>query len=474
MKIKTNTTIRMKVIAFVVAVTTLASSTTVTAGFLDDFYTSAGAAVNITPAEAFQTATMNGLTGGGIVWKTPQRNFTPFYVTPPSLKAGCGGIDFFLGAFGMANKEQFVQFLRNVGQNASGLAFKVALQAMAPDLESKIQEVANYINDWNKYFGNSCAAAQKLMDSGPSQWIRDTVQSAKSAMLSNGSASDASAAEDAVKSNGAAAISNAPTYTISIGQVVMAPELNIVWSALGSADMNLSKAEKEMMMSLIGTNIMRKVGTGEDQVISPDPKDPLLTVQQLVGNTDDPVSELKVWECGDADKCMNVNPVMRYEKSFSKIIFEKAKNIQDAIINRYSPQPADLKLLTVTTSVPIYKIIALSTMPNRPSYSNQLIENYSNLIGWEIATRYIDDAGNNLQKFLRIAKETELNATKAEALTELQKRIDSIRIDMQSKRDDIYQQINRVGQTMTMLELMERNLYGSLSAQMAANLNFGR
>ena len=86
----------------------------------------------------------------------------------------------------------------------------------------------------------------------------------------------------------------------------------------------------------------------------------------------------------------------------------------------------------------------------------------------------MDDAGNNLQKFLRIAKQTELNATKSEALADLQKRIDSIRIDMQSKRDDIYQQINRVGQTLTMLDMMERNLYGSLSAQMAANLNFGR
>ena len=34
--------------------------------------------------------------------------FTPLLWQPPGIKAGCGGIDMYLGSFGFANTSQFV------------------------------------------------------------------------------------------------------------------------------------------------------------------------------------------------------------------------------------------------------------------------------------------------------------------------------------------------------------------------------
>lgn len=465
-----------KAIVTVVAAATVATSFTVSAGFLDEFYDSAGAAANVTPAQAYTTQTMGVVSGGGVVWRSPQRNFQPLYFTPPSLKAGCGGIDFFLGAFGLANKQQFVQFLRNVGQNAAGLAFKVALQAMAPELESKITEVANYINEWNKYFGNSCAAASALMDKGPNEWIRNTVQSAKLALLSSGQSGDISDAEAEVNTNAGRAIAVAPVKTNSAGKVIMAPELNILWAAFNSGEMaGLSTSEKELMMALVGTTIMRKVGEGEDATIKAEPYPEKINVAKLVGKTTDSTVQLETYTCqGDSDKCMSVSTTTISEKPFAVAVYEKASRLKDAIIDRQAPDLNDLKALTVTTSVPIYKIISISALPSRPGFADEIIRHYSDIIGWEIATRYVDDMSRNIQQMLTTSREQDGDQQKIVALERIQDRLTTIRREMQENRVDIYAQIQRIGAMTQNLELMERALYGSMSSQLAANMSFGR
>ena len=101
---------------------------------MKDFYASAGSYQgNITSAGIYQSNSMNTITGGGFVYRAPRKDFNAFYFTPPSLFAGCGGIDIFLGAFGIPSREEFVAFLRNIGTALPGLAFQLALQSLAPD-----------------------------------------------------------------------------------------------------------------------------------------------------------------------------------------------------------------------------------------------------------------------------------------------------------------------------------------------------
>ncbi len=464
-----------KATALAVAASVLTTTTTVNAGFLEDFYTSAGASVNVTPAQAYQSQTMGIITGGGMVWRTPQRNFTPLYFTPPSLKAGCGGIDVFLGSFGLANRAQFVAFLRNIGQNASGLAFKVALQAMAPELESKIQEVATYINDWNKQFGNSCQAAKALMDAGPSQWIKETVQNAKLSMMSSGAASDYAEASDEVDTNGSNAIANASPIVNSAGKTITAPELNILWSAFNTGNMGLDDSEKELMMALVGTTILRKVGNGADATLHPESFPERISIRELVGDPLDTSTTIPTYSCGgDSDKCMSLTPSTRSEKPFARLVYEKAKALQDAIINRTPPNTADLKLLTVTTSIPIYKIIQVSAMPSRAYLGNDLLEQYAMAVAWEIASRYVEDLSRNIGKMLLTARDQDNSKAKVEALEGIRLRLVDVRREMKAERDEIYQQITKNGAMIAQIEHIERSLYGNLSSQLASNLRFGR
>ena len=101
---------------------------------MQDWFNDIGAYGNVTGANAYRGQTMNFYTGGSLYMRTPVRNYPLASITPPSFRAGCGGIDLYAGSFSFINKDQFVALLRNIGNNAIGAAFNMALCSMSPDL----------------------------------------------------------------------------------------------------------------------------------------------------------------------------------------------------------------------------------------------------------------------------------------------------------------------------------------------------
>lgn len=207
------------------ALTTCLFSADASAGFMKDFYSAAGSYQgNVTPAGVYQSSGMNTVTGGGFVYRAPRKDFNAFYFTPPSLSAGCGGIDLFLGAFGIPSREEFVAFLRNIGTALPGLAFQLALQSLAPDLNEQVTSFRDMIRQYTNMFQDSCTSAQNLLKmSGAEQWIQKTGFDARNALRASGIVSDASEADAKTRTDGAAVLDYAPTHKDSGGNVVDAP-----------------------------------------------------------------------------------------------------------------------------------------------------------------------------------------------------------------------------------------------------------
>lgn len=111
---------------------------------------------------AISTRDRTVLFGGGYTMKTPNIRLTPFNVTAPSLKAGCGGIDMVFGSLGFLSKDQFVKFAENILKAAPGVAFDLALKTLCPscsDTLKALQAMANQINNMGL---DSCQAATAL------------------------------------------------------------------------------------------------------------------------------------------------------------------------------------------------------------------------------------------------------------------------------------------------------------------------
>ena len=122
---------------------------------MQSMFNDLGALGNVTTPGAFRGQAMNLYTGGSLMMRAPGRNYPLLNAQLPSLRAGCGGIDLYGGAFSFINKQQFISLLQNIGANAVGYAFKLALQSISPDIDKLLTELQDQINKINAMNINS-------------------------------------------------------------------------------------------------------------------------------------------------------------------------------------------------------------------------------------------------------------------------------------------------------------------------------
>lgn len=119
---------------------------------------------NVTAPGAYKTQRRGVLTAGRITQKSKifQENLVSF--SPPSWKAGCGGVDMYGGALSFISKEQIVALMRAVAANAKGYFFQLALSNTCPDCATWIETFQKKIQELNQFLGNSCQLAQGLVN----------------------------------------------------------------------------------------------------------------------------------------------------------------------------------------------------------------------------------------------------------------------------------------------------------------------
>lgn len=120
--------------------------------------------VNVTTPGVFETQSRGVFIGGRFTVKNKIYNENIVSFVPPSLSAGCGGIDFFGGSFSFINSEQLTQLFRAVAANAAGYAFKLALSVACPTCATFIETLQKKIQELNQFLGNSCQLAQGIVN----------------------------------------------------------------------------------------------------------------------------------------------------------------------------------------------------------------------------------------------------------------------------------------------------------------------
>ena len=148
---------------------------------LSDFWSRAGGAVNVTRPQTYDGQRAGFATLGSLYVRTANRNSALINIQLPSIRAGCGGIDLFGGSFSFISKEEMIQLMRGIMQNAAGFAFELALKSMSPAVQDIVAELRAIIERVNAMNIDSCETAQGLVSSiwpkvdGASQHICKTV-----------------------------------------------------------------------------------------------------------------------------------------------------------------------------------------------------------------------------------------------------------------------------------------------------------
>lgn len=130
---------------------------------LNSFFNQMGGGGNISMPAAWQGQSAGYLTGGNLFMRMPVRNIQLVSVTLPDIKAGCGGIDAYLGSFSFINSDQLKVMGKQILSNAAGYAFDLGLETVCPQckaVKDYLQRMATDINNMNI---STCQAAQSIV-----------------------------------------------------------------------------------------------------------------------------------------------------------------------------------------------------------------------------------------------------------------------------------------------------------------------
>ncbi|PKP92779.1 MAG: conjugal transfer protein TraH [Alphaproteobacteria bacterium HGW-Alphaproteobacteria-16] len=119
--------------------------------------------VTYTSPGSFEDQTRGYVTAGGMTGRVDVHNDYLMSVTLPKVKAGCGGIDMFLGGMSFLDPEYLVQKLESILQAAPAVAFQYLLETLDEkmgNIISKMEAATNYLNSIQV---NDCRLANRMV-----------------------------------------------------------------------------------------------------------------------------------------------------------------------------------------------------------------------------------------------------------------------------------------------------------------------
>ena len=414
-----------------------------------------------TSSGIYETQSRGYVTGGGISVRTPYDIIQPFSVSPPSIRAGCSGIDVFLGAFSYINLEQLIDKLRMIGTSALSYGFMMAIETLCPQCYNVMKWLEDASRMANQMAMDTCRAGEMIAGGvfglggaiKTGQWGRCAGIGSATGSFSDFIEAWRGCAED---------LTSGATAATGDDRERATPQGNLVWKGLNK--LNLPDDMKELIMSTMGTII---TGT-ENNINKVVYKAPLLTPQELVNG-----GQVKVYRCdGDPQKrCLNPVEVTTNLTGLKDHIKEKLNEAFNAILSRTTPSDTTKQLIEAMPA-PVWKFLNVASSYPAPlgrSYIEQQSESLAILSAsywFDMGLRY------TLQAIYQVALEGKESYDVVDRFLE----------DSKKFYDVIYRELDKAGaklknfdtvlQTLDFLE--KRTTEGLESKGILAQYNFAK
>ena len=367
---------------------------------MGDFWNDIGGSYsNSTDAGAYQLQGAGYYTGGNFVARTKVVSVNPITITPPGIRAGCGGIDVYTGAFSHINTDQFVALLKAIPSNAMGFAFQLALETMSPSIKGTMDQLQSIIDRINTANLNSCDLAQGLVGGGLAL-AGKTEAYCKTTANSQGWATDYARASAECKTGGKSVQHIKSANYIHGDQRPV--DINIAWEVLKKSPI-LSDSNDEMaqfVQALTGTIIIKtpaNESAGPQTSYKPNIVVKNETIKAILEG-----GAITVLACDERDKCLNPTektitiPADRgFKKRISTVMSEMTSRI--ATGEKFDSKHIDL---VTKTSVPIHKamIVRQAYFGSSSAASGLNPEYYSSLVAIDMLYNYLDEILKSVQE----------------------------------------------------------------------------
>jgi len=211
---------------------------------------------------AYRAQTRDFITGGSLNLRADYEPIQLFSINPPRINAGCGGLDLYFGGISFINKDQFVNMLRSIGQNALGYAFQIGLEAVCPTCLEQLKSLLNRIQNWQKMFSDSCQAAKSIVNWAAGSIAEASLSACEQRLIEEGEDSDNAQRDCAQGDKTLTKLKELKNESFSQNTIPRTRVYgNAVWDALRFT--SLTDDEKEIVQSLVGTFVCKMGEKGE-------------------------------------------------------------------------------------------------------------------------------------------------------------------------------------------------------------------
>ena len=333
---------------------------------MENLFSKMGGGANVTSAGSYKTQSGGYYTGGSIYARVPTKSYQLFNFQPPSIKAGCGGIDAHVGSFSHIGKD-LIKALRTVPSNAAGYAFNLALQTYVPQVYNTMQKLNDIAREINSLNINSCETASALVAGAWPKSDRVDQQICQSMGTNTSAFKDwAEARHECGNADKRKEINSKKDdkYKDQLGD-----EFNIAWAAIKKQFATLegeNKTAAEFFMSISGTIIRYKEGSGDSAELKTVEKATLVkeaeVLDTLMFGESKSGEQAKLYSCDNTEKCLKVGTTaMTFDKS--KALVPQIEEMLRGIATKMRDHSGNLtdkeKNLINNTQVPILKIVAV-------------------------------------------------------------------------------------------------------------------
>lgn len=399
-----------KTLIFLMYVTLLSSSAF--AGMQDNLEKAFGAlgmSNNLTTAGGYQDQTGGFYTGGSVFARSKVNNAELFSLQMPHYRSGCGGIDLFMGGFSYINAAAFTQLLRNIGSNAGGYAFNLALATVTPQIKSVLDELSAKVQQMTNQNINSCETAATLVGG---VWPQSD---ASSQLLCNAMSKDLGMASDWAAGRqkcGAEVQRNVVLDQKGRAQEfkdVLGDEFNIAWKAIQKNGFLRGDTQlAEFFMTVSGTIISRRVGERLEMKMFPSKSGDSTLLAALIKG----LIPVEIYKCDDPaeNKCL-APAFQKLILPAEKSLFGKVQTLLQSISTKVRTDgalSAEERGFVNSTMIPVLKIIAVE-LAFKEGGSPLSITNFSEAIAHDILLQYLDEVMSLVWDSATQLKKTQIN-----------------------------------------------------------------
>lgn len=440
----------IKYVLFIIIISSIALANDVAKG-MTSFFNDINMLSNTTKPGAFEDQTGGYYTGGSLYARLPAKNMQLATIEMPSFKAGCGGIDLFTGGFSFINSQALVNMMKNIGSNSISYAFALGLQTMTPQIYNVMHELHSIAQNVNNANINSCESAAAVVGG---MWPKTDASSrllCSSMGSSNNRFSDWAAARQGCGAKG-------ERDSVNNGRMpgfrdILGDEFNLSWKAIKKNAFLASDDElAEIYMSISGSIISKRNGSGGDASFSKSHLQSLLQSQELIDALLHGNKSAVIYACDDRDENKCLNPSTKTmqvssDKALVQRVDKLLRSMSDKVMNGEGDITAEERGLVGSTKLPIFKIIAVQSA-FKADGSHIGISEFSEAIAYDALLQYLEQVLDTVAISLNHLRKVQIDDA---VIAEFRNDISKARKRILDMRNGIFQQLN------TTLSLIERS-----------------